>query len=127
MARRRDSRYSVDFSGRYEGEHLNLVGRDQINLFDGGGIMAIQATGGIAKLFVVLGLLLAYAGMAMFGYVVVSFIVTIWSSMGTSEPPDMSGVTEIVVPWLPLGIGLAFVGSAVASIALAVGRPRYGR
>jgi hypothetical protein len=122
---RRARDYRVGFDGEYHADEMNLVGRDQINLYDAGGILAIQQTGGIAKLFVILGLLAAYAGMAMFGYVVVSFIVTIWSSMGSSDMPDMSSVADLVVPWLPVGIGLAFVGSVVASIALALGRPRY--
>lgn len=117
--------YRVDFNGDYRADQMYIAGRDQINVFDAGGIAAIQATGGLAKLFVILGLLVTYAGMAMFGYVVVSFIVTIWSSMGSSEQPDMSGIAKLVVPWLPLGIGLVFIGSIVASIALAVGRPRY--
>ena len=124
---RRQQDYRVDFGGDYQAEHMNLVGRDQINVFDAGGIFAIQATGGIAKVFVIIGLLLAYAGMAMFGYVVVSFMVTIWGSMGSTEQPDMSAIAGIVVPWLPLGIGLAFVGSIVANIALAVGKPRGRR
>jgi hypothetical protein len=124
MPRRSDD-CRTDFNGDYRADRMYIAGRDQINVFDAGGIAAIQATGGIAKLFVILGLLITYAGAAMFGFVVVSFIVTIWSSMGSSDMPDMSSVSKLVVPWLPLGIGLVFVGSIVASIALAVGRPRY--
>jgi hypothetical protein len=121
MANRR-SRRDVNFDGEYRADEMYLAGRD-INLYDLGGIGAIQATGGIAKLFVILGLVLSYVGAAMFFYVVVSFIVTIWSSMGSAEPPDMSGIADIVVPWLPLGIAFLFVGGVVGSIALALGKP----
>jgi hypothetical protein len=124
MTRRRRGR--VHFDGDYDAQQMYLAGRD-INLYDLGGIGAIQATGGIAKLFVMAGLLLSYVGAAMFFYVVVSFIVTIWSSMGSSEPPDMSGVADLVVPWLPIGIGLVFIGSVIGSIALAIGKPRSYR
>jgi hypothetical protein len=113
------------FDGDQYADVIHNIGGDQVNIFDAGGIHAIQATSGIPKLFVILGLIVSYVGAAMFFFVVVSFIVTIWSSMGSSEQPDMSGIADLVVPWLPLGIGLAFVGSAVGSIALAVGRPRY--
>jgi hypothetical protein len=113
------------FDGDQYAYRIDNIGGDQVNIFDAGGIHAIQATGGIAKFFVILGLLISYIGAAMFFFVVVSFIVTIWSSMGSSEQPDMSGIADLVVPWLPLGIGLAFVGGVIGSIALAVGRPRY--
>jgi len=122
----RRSRRGVHFDGEYRADDMYLAGRD-INLYDLGGMGAIQATGGIAKLFVLLGLILSYVGAAMFFYVVVSFIVTIWSSMGSSEQPDMLGIADIVVPWLPLGIGLLFVGGVVGSIALAVGKPSRRR
>jgi hypothetical protein len=123
---RRTRRGDVHFDGDYDADRMYLAGRD-INLYDLGGIGAIQATGGIPKLFVIAGLVLSYVGAAMFFYVVVSFIVTIWSSMGSSEPPDMTGVADIVVPWLPVGVGLAFVGGVIGSIALAVGKPRSYR
>jgi hypothetical protein len=103
---------------------MYFAARD-INLYDTGGIGAIQATGGLAKLFVIIGLLLSYVGAGMFFFVVVTFITTIWSSMGASEPPDMSSVTSVVVPWLPLGVGFLFVGGVIGSIALALGKPRY--
>lgn len=123
MARsRRDG--GVHYDGDYDADRMYFAARD-INLFDTGGIGAIQATGGIAKLFVIAGLLITYVGAGMFFFVVVSFMVTIWSSFGSNEPPDMSSVSSVVVPWLPLGIGLAFVGSVVGSIALALGKPRY--
>lgn len=113
------------FDGDQYAYRIDNIGGDQVNIFNAGGIHAIQATGGVAKLFVILGLLVSYAGAAMFLYVVVSFIVTIWGTMGSPEPPDMSAISELVVPWLPVGIGLAFVGGVIGSIALAVGRPRY--
>ncbi|HEY7737328.1 MAG TPA: hypothetical protein VH813_11085 [Candidatus Limnocylindrales bacterium] len=115
----------VRFDGDQDADVINNVAGDQVNLFDAGGILAIQATGGIAKVFVMLGLVLTYIGAAMFFFVVVSFIVTIWGSMGSAGEPDMSFVTGIVVPWLPLGIGLAFVGGVIGNIALALGRPRW--
>jgi hypothetical protein len=39
----------------------------------------------------------------------------------------MSGVADLVVPWLPIGIGLVFIGSVIGSIALAIGKPRSYR
>jgi hypothetical protein len=122
----RGRRGDVHFDGDYDADRMYLAGRD-INLYSGGGIEAIQATGGLAKFFVIVGIVLAYIGAAMFFYVVVSFIVTIWSSMGSAEQPDMSGIADLVVPWLPLGIGFLFVGSVIGNIALALGKPRSYR
>jgi hypothetical protein len=120
---RRDHDTDVHYDGYYRADEQYFAARD-INLYTDLGIGAIQATHGLPKFFVLLGLLITYAGAAMFGYVVVSFIVTIWSSMGSSEPPDMSGMADLVVPWLPLGIGLVFVGGIIGQIALALGGPR---
>jgi hypothetical protein len=123
MPRSRRDR-EVHYDGDYDADQMYFAARD-INLYDTGGIGAIQATGGLAKLFVIIGLLLSYVGAGMFFFVVVTFITTIWSSMGASEPPDMSSVTSVVVPWLPLGVGFLFVGGVIGSIALALGKPRY--
>jgi hypothetical protein len=119
MVRRRRGRGNW-IDGQYAGQITNVAG-DQHNTFDAGGLTALRETHGAARLFLLVGLLLAYGGMAMFGYVVVSFLITIWSAMGDPEPPDMSGIAEIVVPWLPLGIGLVFVGAIVANLAAIFG------
>jgi hypothetical protein len=124
MPRHRNDQVDVHYDGDYRAQQQYFAARD-INLYGAGGIEAIQATGGIAKVFVLIGLILSYAGAGMFFFVVGSFIVTIWSSMGSSEPPDMSSITGIVTPWLPLGIGLLFVGGVIGSLALALGKPKY--
>ena len=81
----------------------------------------------VPKLFVVLGLVATYAGFAMFLYFVISFMLWVFQAMGEADPqnmPDFSSISDLAVPWLPLGIGLMFIGMAVAGLALAVGKPR---
>ena len=121
MVRRR--RRGNWINDQYAGQITNVAG-DQFNTFDAGGLTALRETQGLARILLLVGLLLAYAGMAMFGYVVISFLITIWSAMGSTEPPDMSGVADLVVPWLPLGVGLVFVGGIVANLAVIFGRRR---
>jgi hypothetical protein len=120
MVRRRDRRGNW-IEDQYAGHITNVAG-DQHNTFDAAGLTALRDTHGAARLVLLVGLLMTYAGIGMFGFVVVSFIVTIWSSMGSFEQPDMSIVEALVIPWMPLGIGLAFVGGIVANLAAIFGR-----
>jgi hypothetical protein len=64
-------------------------------------------------------------GFGLFGYAVVSFMMAIFSEMSREfvpgEVPTMD-VAAIMLPWLPVGIGLMFVGGVVANIGMVVGR-----
>jgi hypothetical protein len=76
---------------------------------------------GIVPLFCIAsGSFLALTGMALFGYVVVALIVTIWKALqaGTTGPPDLSGIP--FATFVPLGIGLAFAGMVVLWIGILV-------
>jgi hypothetical protein len=115
----------VQFNGNQYADRIDNVGGDQFNYNDSSGLFAFQALGGTAKFFAVLGLLIFFAGFLMFGFFVVAFMMTIISAMGSTEPPDMSSVASLAVPWLPLGIGLAVAGILIINIAVALGKPRY--
>jgi hypothetical protein len=69
----------------------------------------------------------ALVGMGMFGYAVVSFIIAVMNEMSREfQPGQMPSfdIAAIMLPWLPVGIGLAFVGGVVSNIGIAVGRGR---
>jgi hypothetical protein len=75
------------------------------------------------------GSFLAFTGVALVGYVILSFIVTIFTAIQSNVvgPPDLSHIP--FVPFLPLGFGLAFggivivwFGMFVASLSLARSR-----
>jgi hypothetical protein len=112
--------------GQHAG-HITNVGRDQINVHDMSGWFAVQQTHGIGRFLAVVGMLVAMAGVGFFGYAVVSFMIEIFAMMsqefGPGEMPTMD-VAAIMLPWLPLGIGLAFVGGVVTNIGTVVGRRR---
>jgi hypothetical protein len=75
-----------------------------------------NARGG-AFLFLMLGIAAVVGGIASFGYVVVSFIATVWSSLGSNStaPPKF---TVHFVPWAPLGLGLEVAGLVIITLAV---------
>jgi len=75
-----------------------------------------NARGG-ALLFLLVGIAAIVGGIASFGYVVVSFVAPVWSSLGSGS--QSSNFTVHFVPWAPLGLGLEVAG--VVIITLAVG------
>lgn len=83
--------------------------------------LASLAPSGLGQRIIVAGLLISFAGFASFGYVVISFIVEIYSQMQTQNygPP-----TVAFVPWLPLGAGLTFAGIVVSIFGFFVRRRR---
>jgi hypothetical protein len=64
----------------------------------------------------ILGLLTFFTGFGIFGYVVLSFMLQIFSALSSpsSAAPDLSAVPFQLIP---IGVGLAFVGILLASLA----------
>lgn len=122
MRSRRRSGFHI---GHQRAGQINNVGRDQINLHDGSGWYAFQQTHGIGRFLAVVGGLGAMVGFGLFGYAVVSFMMAIFSEMSREFVPGQMptmDVAAIMLPWLPVGIGLMFVGGVVANIGMMVGR-----
>ena len=109
------------------GGTIHNVGGNQIhNITYAPPAPAATSVRGVARVLIGAGLLLSFAGLGAFGYVVVSFLVQIWSSFNEplgSGPPDLD---IPVIPWMPLGIGLAFAGMIVMVIGAAIPRRRDG-
>jgi hypothetical protein len=78
---------------------------------------AIEGTGGKGGVgfLGIIGLLTFFVGFALFGYVVLSFIMQIFNALASrsSTPPDLS---HIPFQLIPIGFGLAFVGIVIGSI-----------
>ena len=126
------SRRRFDIEGQ-SAENINNVQGDQnqyssytdesTNYYGDASLYALSQTRGGARFVVGLGMLIFFAGFASFGYVVVSFIVQIFSMIQTETPgpPDVA-----FMPWLPLGIGLGFLGMVIMSIGSFFSRRREG-
>jgi hypothetical protein len=103
------------------GANISNVAGDQINITHRPA--RLRPVSGFAKALLVLGVAAFLTGFGLFGYVVVRFIVTIFASFDddTPDPPDLS----FMLPWLPAGAGLAFVGIVlIASSGLSYGLRR---
>ena len=70
--------------------------------------------GAVSWVLLAVGAFLAFTGFAMAGYVILSFITTIFAALQSSSPrpPDLSDIP--FVPFLPLGFGLLFAGIEIA-------------
>lgn len=83
-------------------------------------IAADAGTGGgsssiLSSLAVFVGVVAFFAGFGLFGYVVISFLMLIFTSLGSNDAssPDFSGVPFQL---LPVGLGLCFVGIVIAVV-----------
>jgi hypothetical protein len=105
------------------------------NVYDGSGWWAYSQMRGLPRLLVTLGVLLALAGFACFGYSIVHAIATWNSGLAEAERAchanysdgqlieclgranDQYGGGDFdVTPWIPLGAVLGFAGLALATI-----------
>jgi hypothetical protein len=124
MPTRRRSGFHI---GQQHAGRITNVGRDQINLHDASGWYAFQQTHGVGRFLAIVGGFIALVGFGMFGFAVVSFIVAVIGEMSREfvpgEMPSMD-VGAIMLPWLPIGIGLSFAGGVMANIGMVVGRRR---
>jgi len=67
-------------------------------------------------LFLMVGIAAIVGGFASFGYVVVSFIATVWSDLGSGSQPSPPSVQ--FVPWAPLGLALEVAGVVIITLAI---------
>ena len=109
--------------------------------YDASGLGVITRSRGTARLLLVVGTLIAFAGFALFAYPIVNGIVNIASSgsasseasrrcdelydMGTpqwiecqQEASQLGGDFPKLTPWLPAGVGLLFAGMVISVLGL---------
>jgi hypothetical protein len=57
-----------------------------------------------------------FMGFALFGYVVIEFMTTVFASFQnpSDTPPDLSGIP--FTPFVPFGLGLMFIGIVILSL-----------
>ena len=124
MTYRRRNSFHID---RQQAGQITNVGRDQINVNGDSWWYAFQRTHGVGRVLALVGGAVALVGMGMFGFAVVSFMVAVITEMSREfEPGQMPtfDVASIMLPWLPVGIGLVFLGSVVANVGIMVGGGR---
>lgn len=124
MPPRRRSGFHI---GQQRAGRITNVGRDQINLHDASGWYAFQQTHGFGRALAIVGGVIAVVGFGMFGYAVVSFMVAVIGEMSREFVPGQMPTLDVgalMLPWLPIGIGLSFAGGVVANIGMMVGRRR---
>lgn len=81
----------------------------------------------LARVFVVIGTLITVVGFGIFGYFVLTFIVTVFGFLfaGGTEPPDFSSLfANVPLHWLPIGIGVGFAGMVVTVLGNLIGGER---
>jgi FHA domain len=100
---------------------------------DMSGLRFISETRGLARFLMFAGLFIAITGIALFGYPIVRELSSAFDSGPTCTPSD-PGFPECieqgfeqnqgldVTPWLPLGMGLAFLGIVIGLIGFALAR-----
>lgn len=94
----------------------SAAGRDiyhQERYYDASGLGLITQTRGFPRVLIVVGTLLSLAGFVSFAYPIVRAVTE-----GFQSGPSGSGPTFHVVPWLPLGAALMFVGIVVSTIGV---------
>lgn len=125
MTSRRRNSFHID---RQQAGQITNIGRDQINVNGDSFLYALQRTHGFGRVLAFVGGAVALVGMGMFGFAVVSFIVAVITEMSREFQPGQMptlDIAAIMLPWLPVGIGLAFLGSVVANLGIMVGGGRH--
>jgi FHA domain len=101
---------------------------------DMSGLRFISETGGLARFLMFAGVFIAIAGIGMFGYPIVRELSSAFDSGPSCGSPSDPGFRECVeqgfeqsqgpdlTPWVPLGIGLAFLGMVIGLIGFALAR-----
>jgi hypothetical protein len=83
--------------------------------YDASGWGLVTQTGGFSRALIVIGIIVAFAGFASFGYPIIRAVTEGFSH---SNDPNYSGPTFHAVPWLPLGFGLMFLGIVLSTIGM---------
>jgi pSer/pThr/pTyr-binding forkhead associated (FHA) protein len=109
---------------------IDLSRRTEVDM---SGMRFISETRGLARFLMFAGVFVAIAGIGLFGYPIVRELSTAFDS-GPSCTPSDPGFPECieqgfgqnqgpdVTPWLPLGMGLAFLGIVIGLIGFALAR-----
>jgi pSer/pThr/pTyr-binding forkhead associated (FHA) protein len=94
---------------------VNNVGRDQHNSYTTNNTVDVNPipSSGAGRMLVGAGLILAFAGFAMFGYAVLDFMGSIFEGINSADPFNAPQPEIKFMPWIPGGVTLAVVGQAL--------------
>lgn len=106
------SNYHVD---EQRAHVISNVGRDQHNSYATHNNVDLNPIprSGVGRTLVGLGLILAFTGVAMFGYAVLDFIGSIFNVMNSADPFTAPQPQIKFMPWIPAGAALAVFGQAL--------------
>lgn len=120
---------SFEMSGRQSG-NIDMVGGDkydyrvqrfedqrrEMNFYGDNSWLMILHSSGAARVFMILGMFVALAGVGSWGYPIVRAVTEGFSApAGSFDPPDFQAT-----PWLPMGAALALAGSVLIAIGMAL-------
>ncbi len=105
----------------------DYVGRDRHDHHSDPFLYGMTVARGFGRVLVGVGTLLYVAGACSFGYVVVSFLLAIFTALQAAgyREPNLAAVP--FVPWLPLGVGLALLGVVLNTIGVFISGGRNRR